>query len=80
MADVITETRELKIELGFADGDTRTITLPNPVTTITEETLKQVATDVKNLFIGDKAGAAFTAFNKVERVTKQTTTLDLTTG
>lgn len=80
MADTVTTTRELKIELGFADGDTRTIKLPNPITTITQEQLKQAATGVKNLFIGDKAGAAFTEFVKVDRVTTQTTTIDLKTS
>lgn len=80
MADTVKTTRELKIELGFADGDTRTIVVPNPIANITETQAKQAAKSAAGIFIGDKAGAAMTQFNSMTVVEKITTDLDLTTG
>ena len=59
MADTVKTTTSLSIELGFVDGDTRTITIPNPKPTLTAEEVKAVATLIQGVLLGDKNGADF---------------------
>ena len=79
--DTVTSSNELKIETYYVDGDTRTITLKNPATSITtSDILKfeelilnagESSIDPPTLLIGDKTGAAFKRINTVNKVTTQ---------
>lgn len=60
-----TTTKELVITAEFADEDTRSITLPNPKTTITPQEVLAAQTAAANVLIGDKAGASFNRFKSV---------------
>lgn len=85
MADTITETRELKIENLFLDGDTRVITLKNPKATITENEISELETLIMDvgetpLLVGDKANAEFRRINTVVREVKTTLALDIGIG
>lgn len=68
-------TKELKIDLQFADGDTRLVTLKNPKTTIQTSEITELNDLIanNNLLIGDKNGAAFSNIGTVSKVTKTTT-------
>lgn len=79
MADKITQSNELKLNAGFYDGDTRTLTIPNPPANLTKAQIKSVETTFKNTnaIIGDKDGAAFTGFLSAKKLAKKTTQLDL---
>ena len=79
MADKITEVRELKLEAGFYDGDTRTIPVPDPKTNLTAAQIKAVAATAKTTqaIIGDKNSAAFVGFKSAKITRKKTTQLDL---
>lgn len=80
MADRIKTTYELKIEWGFQDGDTRTVTYTNPKDNLTSEQIKAVAdTFINNkVIIGDKAGAPVTGIVSVHTVETTKTEVDLT--
>ncbi len=83
MANKVTQTDELKIENLFTDGDTRTITLKNPKTTIETSEITALETLIKNgtgeasLLIGDKYGSDFKQIWTVKRVNKTTTEYDI---
>lgn len=79
MADKITQSNELKLEMQFYDGDTRTIAVDNPKSSLTKEQIKAAGTTIKNAnaFIGDKDGAAFVGFKTAKKQTKKITQLDL---
>ena len=79
MADTIKSSSELKIESGFVDSDTRTITLLNPRSDLTAADILAVETTVKNTqpIVGDKGGSQFARFNKARIIEKQVTYLDL---
>lgn len=84
MSDKQTETYDLKIDLVFVDGDTRTITLKNPKTQITTEEIRELETLMLNengetLLVGDKYGSALSKITKVAKITQTTTTLDIGT-
>ena len=59
MADVYKQTYVLKIKLGFADGDTRTINLDNPKSNLQASEVHELSQFIKNnnLLLGDKYGA-----------------------
>ena len=69
MADVLTSEPVLLIENLFVDGDTRTITLKNPKSTITQSEITELNTfcQTNNILIGDKEGANFGRITKVTR-------------
>ena len=69
MADTVEQFSNLKIEMKFVDGDTRTQTLKNPKETITTAEIAELNSFIQanNLLIGDKGGATF---GKIARVTK----------
>ena len=80
MADVVKNERELKIVLGFADDDDRTITADNPNTALNlGACVASLGTYVKdnNVFLGDKNGAASTGIKSAKIVNQKTTYLDL---
>ncbi len=47
MADTVKNTYILKIKLGFADGDTRTINLDNPRSDLTAAEIYEVSQFIK---------------------------------
>lgn len=80
MADVVKSETVLSLEQEFTDGDTRTITIDNPKSTITAADILAVETynQQHQVLIGDKTGAAFLYFKKARVIDKSTTELDLT--
>lgn len=79
MADITRTSETLKIESLFVDGDTRTVTLKNPKTAITQSEITALDAYIRNnnLMIGDKWGGNFGRVVEVKRVTTVTKALDL---
>lgn len=79
MADTISSSRELKIENGFVDGDTRTITLKNPRTDLTSADITALETLMhqSNPIIGDKWGGTFGKIVSAKVVNTQRKKLDI---
>ena len=77
MADKTTTSLELKLVAGFVDGDERTISYPNPKSTITAAQIEALNASASSVLIGDKYGAPFNMFLDAEIVSKTTTKLDL---
>lgn len=80
MADISTNEATLKIENYFVDGDTRTITLKNPKSTITTSEIAELETFMRtnNIIQGDKMAGTFGKIEKVTRITTWKTYLDFT--
>lgn len=76
--DKTTTSKELKLVASFVDGDTRTISYPNPKSTITAEQINALNASASAILIGDKLGAQFSIFKEAEIVDKTVTELDLT--
>ena len=79
MADVVKTSRSLIIENVFVDGDTRSLTLKNPRSDITESQITELNSFLQetNILIGDKDGATFGRIRKVTRRNSTTTYLDI---
>lgn len=79
MADVIKTSRSLIIENVFVDGDTRSLTLKNPRSDITESQITELNSFLQetNILIGDKNSATFGRIKKVTRRNSTTTYLDI---
>ena len=77
MADTITSSTELKLIAGFVDGDERTITYPNPRSTIGSAQIQALNASASSVLIGDKYGAPFNMFLDASIVEKTSTKLDL---
>ena len=79
MADIYKQSYILKIKLGFADGDTRTINLDNPKNNLTAAEIYEVSQFIKNnnLLLGDKYGADSAGILTADIVQSAKTTLDL---
>lgn len=79
MADVVKTSRSLIIENVFVDGDTRSLTLKNPRSDITESQITDLNSFLKetNILIGDKDGATCGRIRKVTRRNSTTTYLDI---
>lgn len=79
MADTIEQFSNLKIEMKFVDGDTRTQALKNPKETITQEQVAELNAYIQanNLLIGDKGGATFGKITKVTKSYGTRTHLDI---
>ena len=79
MADVSKTTNILKIKLGFADGDTRTINLDNPKNNLQASEVYDLSQFIKNnnLLLGDKYGADSAGILTADIVQSTKTTLDL---
>ena len=58
MSDIYKQSYILKIKLGFADGDTRTINLDNPRNDLQASEIHELSNFIKtnNLLLGDKYG------------------------
>lgn len=80
MADKTTTSYVLIVNTKFADGDTRTLSIENPNTSINLGnalyTLGAYCQE-HNLLIGDQNGAAFSEFSYAKIRTKNETDLDL---
>ena len=79
MSDIYKQSYILKIKLGFADGDTRTINLDNPRNDLTASEIYEVSQFIKNnnLLLGDKYGADSAGILTADIVQSTKTTLDL---
>ena len=79
MADTVKSSYILKIKLGFADGDTRTINLDNPRNDLTAAEVYEVSQFIKNnnLLLGDKYGADSAGILTADKIASTKTTLDL---
>ena len=79
MSDIYKQSYILKIKLGFADGDTRTINLDNPRNDLTASEIYEVSQFIKNnnLLLGDKYGADSAGILTADIVQSAKTTLDL---
>lgn len=79
MADVVKTSRSLIIENVFVDGDTRSVTLKNPRSDISESQITDLNSFLQetNILIGDKDGATFGRIRKVTRRNSTTTYLDI---
>lgn len=77
--DTVKSANELKLEAGFKDSDTRTITLSNPRSNVTAADINSLANQFASSqpIVGDKGGSEFLRFNKAKIIQKQTTYLDL---
>ena len=79
MADTVKSSYILKIKLGFADGDTRTINLDNPRNDLTATEIYEVSQFIKNnnLLLGDKYGADSAGILFADKIASTKTTLDI---
>ena len=79
MADTIKSANELKIEFGFYDNDTRTVSLPDPKSGLAKADILEVAdfAVATHPIIGDKGGAAVVGINSAKIYEKTETKLDL---
>lgn len=79
MADTITNSKTLKLEYDFVDGDTRTNNIKNPRDDITSNEIAELNTFLRanNALIGDKYQATFAQIRKATIVEKTTTNFDL---
>ncbi len=79
MADVVKSSYVLKIKLGFADGDTRTINLDNPKDNLQASQIYELSQYIKNnnLLLGDKYGADSAGILTADIVESTKVTLDL---
>lgn len=78
MADVVKTKGEIKWELQFSDGDTRTISLENPRVDLTLADLTTAMASIGTVFSGDVAGAPYSSFTDARKVATTTRYLDLT--
>lgn len=79
MSDKITAFNQFKLDLYFVDGDTRTITLNNPKSTLSSSEISELNSfmQANNVVIGDRTGATFGKITKGRRVTGTKTSLDI---
>lgn len=79
MADTVTNTRSLKIDTLFVDGDTRTITAKNPKPDIQTSEIEELNAYIQanNLLVGDKYDGTFAKITEVRVVEESRVKLDL---
>lgn len=79
MADIVKTAYNLVIETVFVDGDTRTITIKNPRSNISQSDITDLNSYMQenNILIGDKDGSTFGRIKKVTRRSSTTTYLDI---
>lgn len=80
--DLISTEKTMRLDCLFIDGDTRAITLKNPISNPTTAQFNELNTFMqqKNIIIGDRYGGRFGRIKKATVTTKETSTLDLTTN
>lgn len=79
MADVSKTTRELKLNAGFYDNDTRMLTWDNPAQNLSASAIKTFETwcVTNQPIIGDKNSTRFVRFLSAKILEKTVTQLDL---
>lgn len=79
MADTIKSANELRLVAKFRDNDTRTLTLENPKSGLTEAQINAVAAVGKTTqaLLGDRNSADFIGFAEARTFKKTVTYLDL---
>jgi len=79
MADIIKNKKVLQNVFEFADGDTRTLNIDNPIDSLTSAQVQEWADYAKtnNILIGDKGGAALDGIKSSVVVDNEQTILDL---
>lgn len=79
-SDTYTNGIDLKVNLLFADEDTRLISIPNPRSDITTEEIEAIFKNnatTAEVFIGDKTGAAYVGSDRAYTDTYAKTIYDL---
>lgn len=78
MADQVKDTTSLKLDFLFVDGDTRSLTLKNPKSTVSTSDIESLQTFMRtsNVVIGDRDGGTFGRIDKVTKVTERKVYLD----
>lgn len=79
LSDVYKSTYEIKMKFGFADGDTRSISLDNPKNNLQASQIHELSNFVKNnnLLIGDKFGADSAGILYADIIESTKITLDI---
>lgn len=77
MADKVSTSRQLKLLMGFSDGDDRTLALDNPRANLTAAEIKAINSLMAGVIIGDKYGASFAELKDANIETTRTTVFDL---
>ena len=77
MADTSKTTTTLNLEAEFVDGDTRSITLDNPKSDLTEQQIDALNPIMVKCLEGDKNGALFLRWKTAKIVQKTTTQFDM---
>ena len=79
LADTYKQTYILKIKLGFADGDMRTINLDNPKSNLQASQIHELSQFIKtnNLLLGDKYSADSAGILTADIVESMKITLDI---
>ncbi|MBQ6297419.1 MAG: DUF2922 family protein [Selenomonadaceae bacterium] len=81
MADTVKSTSSMQLEFSFVDGDTRTVSIDNPKTSINlGAAAASIGSYVKehNILLGDKTGADSKGLKSAHLVNQTTTKLDIT--
>lgn len=78
--DTITESKVLKLDYDFVDGDTRVNNIKNPKNDITSSDIEELNTFIRanNAIVGDKYQATFARIRQATIINKTTTDYDLT--
>lgn len=81
MADTYSESSDLKMEALFVDGDTRTFSIKDPKSNISQSDITALNTymQTNNILVGDKYGGRFGRLTYAAKVNKTTVNLDLET-
>lgn len=79
MADIVKTSSKLLIEVLFVDGDTRTITLRSPKSTLTSNDIENLETFMRtnNLLIGDRDSSDFRRIRVAKTRSERKIILDL---
>lgn len=79
MADMVKTSSKLLIEVLFVDGDTRTITLRNPKSTLTSNDIENLETfmQTNNILIGDRDSSDFKRIRVAKTRNERKIILDL---
>ena len=79
MADILKTASLLNIECVFLDGDTRTITLKNPLSNISSSDIENLNTFMhdNNIIIGDRDSSDFRKIRKAVKRDTTTSYMDL---
>lgn len=81
MADTVQYSQDLKFEAMFVDGDTRTFSMKDPKSNISQSDISELNTymQTNNVLIGDKYGGRFGKLTLATVVDKTIVNLDLDT-